>query len=175
MAELLTIGHGERTLDAFLELIDDFEIAVLADIRRFPGSRRHPQFNREALAQALSRHGVRYVWFEALGGRRRSPKGAVSPNAGLRNSAFRSYADYMQTDAFRGALEDLLDLAVQERTAVMCSETLFWRCHRRLLSDLLFARGVTVKHILGKNQLRDHQLTPSAHVRESVVEYPAVS
>lgn len=168
--QLYTIGHSTHSLDELLGLLDRHGIEALADIRRYPGSRKHPHFNRDNLATTLPRAGVEYHWFEALGGRR---KGAGSNrNLGLRNENFRAYADYMATTEFHEAVGRLLGLAGRKRTAYMCSEGLFWRCHRRLVSDDLLARGIVVQHILPDGQLRPHTLTEGARVEGGELSYP---
>jgi uncharacterized protein (DUF488 family) len=128
------------------------------DIRRFPGSRKHPHFNQDNLAAALQESGIDYYWMEALGGRRHQQRDE-SPNVGLENKGFRNYADYMLTDAFLAAVEQLLGVARLRRTAIMCAEGLFWQCHRRLVSDFLVANGVTAQHIMPGGELRPHTLT----------------
>lgn len=171
-SHVFTIGHSNQTLEAFVALLQTHGIEVLVDIRRFPGSRRLPQFNRENLEAALAEAGIRYVWMEALGGRRPKRKDFDSPNVGLRNDSFRNYADYMLTDEFRAAMNELETIAAARRTAIMCSESLFWRCHRRLVSDDLVARGGTVTHIFPGGEARPHALTAEAHVDDGVVTYP---
>jgi uncharacterized protein (DUF488 family) len=169
--DLFTVGHSTHPPDAFLELLAGHGIEALADVRRFPGSRKHPHFNRDCLAAALPAAGVEYRWFEALGGRRK--KGGGPPrNLGLRNESFRNYADYMATPEFQEAAGRLLDLARHKRTAFMCSEGLFWRCHRRLVSDYLLAQGITVQHIMPAGGLRPHTLTEGARVEGGEVSYP---
>ena len=170
--ELYSIGHSTHPLDEFLALLAQHRIELLADIRRFPGSRRYPHFNREDLAAALREAGVGYRWFEALGGRRGKSDQSVSKNAGLRNASFRNYADYMPSQEFSSAVEQLLEAARGQRTALMCSESVFWRCHRRLVSDYLLARGVTVQHIMPSGEIRPHVLTVDAEIEDEVVTYP---
>lgn len=171
-SHVFTIGHSNQTLEAFVALLQTHGIEVLVDIRRFPGSRRLPQFNRENLEAALAEAGIRYVWMEALGGRRPKRKDFDSPNVGLRNDSFRNYADYMLTDEFRAGMNELEALAADKRTAIMCAESVFWRCHRRLVSDDLVARGGTVDHIFPGGEARPHALTAEAHVDDGVVTYP---
>jgi uncharacterized protein (DUF488 family) len=144
--ELFTIGHSTHPLDRFLALLTQHGIKALVDIRRFPGSRKHPQFGRDNLAAALQESGVEYHWLDALGGRRH--KQQESPNLALENKGFRNYADYMLTEDFQEGVEKLLEIARQKQTAIMCAEGLFWRCHRRLVSDFLVASGVMVQHIM---------------------------
>jgi uncharacterized protein (DUF488 family) len=168
---LLTIGHSNHPLARFLALLNQHEVEALVDIRRFPGSRKHPHFNRDSLPAALQQSGVEYHWLEALGGRRHRQQ-SESPNRGLENQGFRNYADYMLTDEFREGVEQLLDVARRKRTAIMCAEGLFWQCHRRLVSDFLMANGVTVQHIMPGGELRPHTLTPGAVVEGGRVTYP---
>ncbi|MGA2171828.1 MAG: DUF488 domain-containing protein [Sedimentisphaerales bacterium] len=157
--ELFTIGHSSRTFDHFLALLREFKIAILVDIRRFPGSRKFPHFNRQSLEKTLPAAGIDYVWLEDLGGRRSGVDIAESPNLGLRHSAFRYYADYMHTDSFRSAVSRLMSVASEKPTAVMCAEKLFWKCHRRLLSDYMVAQGVLVEHIMDSGHLQSHKLS----------------
>ena len=169
--ELFTIGHSNHPFDVFLQLLARHSIEALADIRRFPGSRKHPHFHRDHLASALPKADIEYHWFEALGGRR-GKSGRSSKNFGLRNESFRNYADYMATPQFRKAVERLLELARQQRTALMCSESLFWRCHRRLVSDYLLTRGISIWHILPTSELQPHAMTEGARVEDGEVSYP---
>jgi uncharacterized protein (DUF488 family) len=169
--QLFTIGHSTHPLDGFLRLLARHGIEALADIRRFPGSRKHPHFHRDRLATALPPVGVDYRWFEALGGRRRG-SGGPTTNLGLRNESFRNYADYMATEEFHEAVAQLLELARRKRTAFMCSEGLYWRCHRRLVSDYLLAQGIAVLHIMPDGELRTHSLTEGARIEGGVLGYP---
>jgi len=164
---IYTVGHSTRDLGEFVLLLQHNGIKTLADIRRFPGSRRHPHFSREALERSLPEHGVAYVHFEDLGGRRRP--GADSTNAALKNDQFRAYADYMATPEFHAAVDRLL--AIKGRTAIMCAEAVPWRCHRNLLSDDLVRRGVTVVHIIGSGSTRTHEMNAIASVEGDHVVY----
>ncbi len=168
---VLTIGHSNHPLDRFLALVARHGVEALVDIRRFPGSRKHPHFNRDSLAAALEQSGVEYHWLEDLGGRRPKRR-EQSPNLGLENRGFRNYADYMLTAEFREGVEKLLEVARQKRTAIMCAEGLFWQCHRRLVSDFLAANGVTVQHIMPSGELRPHRLTSGAVIEGGRVTYP---
>jgi uncharacterized protein (DUF488 family) len=169
---LYTIGHSTHPPDVFAGLLARHGVGALADVRRYPGSRKYPHFGRDHLAEALPRSGVEYHWFESLGGRRKGSGGA-SRNLGLRNESFRHYADFMATPEFRGAIERLLDLAGRRPTALMCSEGLYWRCHRRLVADALLARGVEVQHIMPDVALRPHALTEGAAIDvDGSVSYP---
>jgi len=157
-----------------LSLLKEFEVRVVADIRRYPGSRKFPHFNQEIMQRLLDAEGIKYVWFEGLGGRRHTAKNVKSPNTALRSAAFRNYADYMGTGEFRASVEELMSRAGTSRTAIMCAEKLFWRCHRRLLSDYLVARGVEVKHIMEAGRLQTHSLSPGAVVTtDGEVIYPS--
>jgi uncharacterized protein (DUF488 family) len=144
----------------------------LADVRRFPGSRRHPQFNQDALAASLADAGIEYRHFVDLGGRR-SKRLPESPNTAWRVEQFNAYADYMQSDEFLAALDDLIAAASDKRTAIMCSEALPHKCHRRLISDALLTRGWQVRHLLSPKRIDDHQLTPFARVEGIEITYPA--
>ncbi len=166
-----TIGHSNRSLTEFVQLLDGEQIEVVADVRRFPGSRRLPHFGQVALSEALAARGVRYRWFEQLGGRRRPA--ADSPNTAWRNASFRAYADYMQSDVFNAALGELLEFAGQQRIALMCSESLWWRCHRRLIADALLVRNVRVLHIISRTQIAEHALTPPARLERGMLTYSA--
>ncbi len=152
-----TVGHSTRSLADFLGVLATHEISAIADVRRFPGSRRHPHFARDALAGALADVGVGYRWLPGLGGRR-SPR-ADSPHVAWRSESFRAYADHMETPEFRDALASLLELAEERRTAIMCAEAVPWRCHRQLIADALVARGVEVRHVLGPGAPARHRLT----------------
>ena len=170
-ARIYSIGHSTRPFDDFASLLDEFGIAMLVDIRRFPGSRRYPHFNRDHLAQALPARGVSYRWMEELGGRRHSKAVQPSPNIALRNASFRAYADYMLTPPFTAAVDELLAAATHAPLAIMCSEAVYWRCHRRLVSDYLVTRSVVVQHIMGPRQLRPHVLTSGALPQDGKVIY----
>jgi uncharacterized protein (DUF488 family) len=168
---VLTVGHSNHSLERFLALLARHGVEALVDIRRFPGSRKHPHFHQDSLAAAVPKSGVDYHWLGALGGRRRKQRDE-SPNLGLENQGFRNYADYMLTDEFRQGVKTLLEIARRKPTALMCAEGLFWRCHRRLVSDFLVANGVAVQHIMPGGELRPHTLTPGAVVENGQVTYP---
>jgi uncharacterized protein (DUF488 family) len=169
--QLFTIGHSTHPLDRFLALLAQHGIEVLADIRRFPGSRKFPHFNQDNLASTLPEAGIQYRWFEALGGRRKKTNGS-SNNLGLRNESFRNYADYMLTEGFREGVRELLAVAAGKPTALMCSESVFWRCHRRLVADYLLVNGIAVQHIMPSGELRPHTLTKGARVEAGALTYP---
>lgn len=163
MALLYTIGHSTRTHDELLEALKAREIQTLADIRAFPMSRRLPQFNREALEKSLPGSGIRYVWMKELGGYRKKSL-EESPNIGLRNASFRNYADYMLTTQFENSIAGLVTLAQGSRTAYMCAERVYFRCHRMLVSDWLVAHGHEVLHIDGTGPAKLHRLTAEARL-----------
>jgi len=169
---VLTIGHSTRPLDALITLLREHAVERLVDVRAFPRSRRHPQFNIETLPAALAAAGIDYTHLPALGGRR--PVRADSANTAWREPGFRGYADYMETDAFARGLAALLDLAGRQRIAVMCAEAQPWRCHRQLIADALVARGVAVEHIMGPGKRRRHEPPPFARIEQGRVRYPAV-
>jgi uncharacterized protein (DUF488 family) len=173
---VFTIGHSTHSPERFLSLLAQHSIKALADIRRFPGSRKFPHFTRDALGAVLQDVGIDYHWLESLGGRRGKQGDGPSPaNLGLRNTSFRNYADYMQTVAFKDGVAQLLEIAYRKRTALLCAESLYWRCHRRLVSDFLTATGVTVQHILPTGELRAHLLTPGAVIAGERVTYPGAT
>ena len=169
---LYTVGHSNGSLDDLLARLEAAEIRLLVDVRRFPGSRRWPHFNRDSLAVALPARGIAYRHAEALGGRRSVAPGSV--NTAWENASFQGYADHMQTEGFQTAFAGLLGWAEEERTAVMCSELLWWRCHRSLIADAAVARGWTVLHLLsGKTE--PHRLRDFARVEDGQVTYPGPS
>jgi uncharacterized protein (DUF488 family) len=171
--QLFTVGHSTHPPERFLALLAQHGIDALADIRRLPGSRRHPQFNQAELASALQKAGIEYHWLEGLGGRRgKRHDGLPSVNLGLQNASFRNYADYMLAPEFREGVARLLEIAQHKRTALMCAESLFWRCHRRLVSDFLIANEMTVQHIMPTGELRPHTLTQGAVIEDRQVTYP---
>ncbi|HET9708218.1 MAG TPA: DUF488 domain-containing protein [Gemmatimonadales bacterium] len=168
-----TIGHSTREFPEFLRLLESQGIGHLVDVRRYPASRRHPQYARAALEEALLAAGIAYTHEQDLGGRRQ-PR-PDSPHSGWRSPSFRGYADYMDTDAFQAALGRLIALASESRTAVMCAEAVPWRCHRQLIADALVARGHDVGHILSETRVDAHRLTPFARIEsDGRVRYPAV-
>ena len=165
MAPLFTIGHGTRSLEEFLQTLRDAGIRRLIDVRRFPGSRRHPHFSRAALQHSLHEAGLGYEWRgEELGGRRRPLEN--SRHRAWRNASFRAYADHMDTPEFRAALDELLIEATTEKISVMCAETLWWRCHRRLIADAAVLRGSQVIHLLSPASSQEHVVTRQARASE---------
>ena len=170
MRRIYTIGHSTRALEELVALLREHGVKRLADIRRYPGSRRYPHFSREALEISLPERGIEYVHIPELGGRRRP--NADSPNTALQNEQFRAYADHMATEEFRRAVDGLV--AFEGRTAVMCAEAVPWRCHRNLLSDELLRRGCEVVHILGRGQAKRHEMTPWARLAGDCITYPGL-
>jgi uncharacterized protein (DUF488 family) len=168
-AAVWTIGHSTRTLEAFLAVLAAHELQAIADVRRFPGSKRYPHFAREALEQSLADAGIEYLWLPELGGRRR-PR-PDSPNTAWRNEAFRGYADHIDTAEFGQGYSQLVALATRLRTAMMCSELLWWRCHRSLISDALRVSGIEVIHILGIDKTTPHPYTSPARVVDGELTY----
>lgn len=167
-----TIGHSTRTIDEFVALLQQHEIALLADVRRFPGSRRLPHFHTDALQASLAARGIDYQWFPGLGGRRRAAKD--SPNDGWRNAAFKGYADHLHSEEFQDAFASLCEAACQRRTALMCAELLWWRCHRSLVSDVLKFHGAEVLHIQDEKHLSQHPYTAPARKVGGQLAYPSM-
>jgi uncharacterized protein (DUF488 family) len=167
--EIWTIGHSTHTIAGLLQMLKAHRIEVVADIRRFPGSRRLPQFNKDELSQSLNSNLIQYFHFEALGGRR-SPK-KDSKNTGWRVAAFRGYADYMQSETFREEVEKLESMASAQRLAYMCSEAVWWSCHRALLSDYLKHRGWSVWHIMSAAKTELHPWTKPARIKDGNLVY----
>lgn len=168
--QVLTVGHSTRSIEDFINLLKSHGVTMLADVRTVPRSRHNPQFNSIDLQESLRAEGIGYVHMPALGGLRH-PR-PDSPNGAWRNESFRGYADYMQTPEFEQALSNLIDLAEQERVAIMCAEAVPWRCHRSLIGDALSVRGIEVEDIMSPTRLDEHILTPWAHVEGTRVSYP---
>lgn len=164
MPPVFTIGHSTRPIEELLALLAENEVELLVDVRRFPGSRRHPQFSRDALASSLQAAGIEYRHEPRLGGRRNARP--YSPHTAWRVDAFRGYADHMETAEFQEALETLIHLSREKTVAILCAEAVPWRCHRRLISDALVARGLEVRHILGPRRADPHEIDPNARVLE---------
>jgi uncharacterized protein (DUF488 family) len=171
MTVVYTIGHSTRSADEFIRVLQAFQIEVLADIRTVPRSRRNPQYDQEALKELLAHHNIGYVHSKTLGGLRRAKKDSV--NTAWENASFRGYADYMQTDEFARALDELVEHATEETTAIMCAEAVPWRCHRSLVGDALLVRGVDVLDIMSEKSAKPHKLTPWARVDGFQITYPA--
>lgn len=169
MKKIWTIGHSTRTLEEFLAMLHSFDISVLADVRNFPGSKRYPHFNKEPLADALLSEQIDYLHFKDLGGRRKPVMGSV--NTAWRNDAFRGYADYMQSETFQKALDDLKAIASNRSTAYMCSEAVWWSCHRSLISDQLKSEGWEVLHIMDTGKASEHPYTKPARIVDGRLSY----
>lgn len=164
-----TVGHSTRSLNTFLALLAHYQIEAVADVRRFPGSRRQPQYAQAALGSALAERGIAYHWIVALGGRRRPQPD--SPNIAWRNASFRGYADYIASTEFAEGLNELLDIAAHRRTAIMCAEAVWWRCHRALIADALCVRGIEVVHILDETHAVAHPYTSPARIVQGRLSY----
>ena len=174
MTEIYTIGHSTRSITELTELLQEYSIDLLVDVRRFPGSKRHPQFNRGNLEDSLPGADIDYRHEERLGGRRGNPS-KESPNGGWDSKGFQAYADHLLSAEAREALDELIAKAEAKQTAVMCAEAVPWRCHRQVIADHLVARGHTVIHILGPGQSAPHGLRPMAEVRKNgSVIYPSL-
>jgi uncharacterized protein (DUF488 family) len=168
MEKIWTIGHSTRTSEEFIGVLTAHSIRRLADVRQFPASRRYPQFNKATLADSLAGHGISYLHFLELGGRRK-PR-PDSHNTAWRNASFRGYADYMETPGFRDGIKRLMELAM-ENTAIMCAEAVWWRCHRSLIADYLKVRGIEVLHIVDQKKVEPHSFTSAARVVNGELSY----
>lgn len=171
---MMTIGHSTLSIEAFLRALKENGVETLIDVRRFPGSRRHPQFSQAALFRSLEEVGIRATWREGLGGRRKAQP--HSKNTGWKNESFRGYADYMQTAEFKAEIDCLLGLPELANTIVMCAEAVPWRCHRSLIADAVLARGQQVDDVLvkpdGESTRKPHKMTSFAQVEGGRVWYP---
>jgi uncharacterized protein (DUF488 family) len=171
LRKIWTIGHSTRTFEELVDLLRHYEIEAVADVRRFPGSRRYPYFQRDELAVSLPAQGIAYQWIPKLGGRR--PVHRDSPNTAWRNASFRGYADYMASTEFAEGLDELLRFAEAQRTAMMCAEAVWWRCHRSMLADLLSVRGIEVIHIIDERHGNPHPYTGPARIVDGQLTYEA--
>jgi uncharacterized protein (DUF488 family) len=168
---VFTIGHSTRPVETFLAMLAANQITLLVDVRTVPRSRHNPQYNRDTLPASLQAVGIRYLHMPGLGGLRHPRPDSV--NDGWRNDSFRGYADYMQTPEFAENLTQLMDMAREERVALMCAEAVPWRCHRSLIADALLVRGIPVEDILSATKTQPHKLTPFAVVQGATITYPA--
>jgi uncharacterized protein (DUF488 family) len=168
--KIFTIGHSTLPIGKFTELLKDNDIDILVDIRSIPGSGANPQFNAENLKRALEKAGIDYVWIKDLGGRRYG-LGKKSPNVCWNNASFRGYADYMMTDGFRNGINELEKQMKGHTAAIMCAESLYWRCHRIMVSDYLKSIGHSVIHVLSNGELRPHEYTECAKVKRGKLTY----
>ncbi len=164
-----TIGHSTHPINDFIAMLRAHEIELLGDVRHFPGSRRFPHFNRDALCESLAAQHIDYAHFPELGGRR-SPR-PDSRNTAWHHPAFRGYADYMETEPFHDGIARLLDCAKKQRTAIMCAEAVWWRCHRSLISDYLKARGIEVRHIFNTTKTEEHPYTSAVRIIDGELSY----
>jgi uncharacterized protein (DUF488 family) len=167
--EVWTIGHSTRTLEHFVEMLHAFDIKMLVDIRSFPGSRRVPQFNKENLVTSMPANNIEYLHLKSLGGRR--PVHKDSKNTAWKHPAFRGYADYMETDEFKNGIEALESIALKQRTAYMCSEAVWWSCHRSMVSDYLKLHDWTVYHIMETGKATEHTYTQPAKIIKGQLSY----
>mgnify|MGYP003295859058 CR=1 FL=1 len=168
-----TIGHSTRTLDSFIAMLQSFAITQLVDVRHFPGSRKFPHFNKDVLMETLPKAGIKYIHLEALGGRRKAAPD--SQNTAWRHAAFKGYADYMETGAFEQGMQELEQMALQVPTAYMCSEAVWWRCHRSMISDYLKVKGWNVQHIMELAKAKEHPFTAPAQVVDGRLFYGPAS
>jgi len=166
---LFTIGHGARPIEELVAVLEGAGIERLVDVRTAPGSRKHPQYGKDALAERLEAAGIEYAWRRDLGGWRKPDPD--SPNTALTSPGFRGYADYMSSETFDRAASWLIGSARERLTAFMCAETLWWRCHRRMLADALVARGCTVVHLMGAGRSEAHRLHPAARIADGRMIY----
>jgi uncharacterized protein (DUF488 family) len=166
-----TIGHSTRAIEELIDLLQAHAVSRVVDVRTVPRSRHNPQFNKDSLPDSLKKAGLGYVHMPGLGGLRHARRDSI--NAGWRNASFRGYADYMQTPEFEQSLEELIQLAKQERIAIMCAEAVPWRCHRSLIADALLVRGILTEDIMSPTRHQVHALTPFAKVRGTTITYPA--
>ncbi len=166
---IYTVGHSTHTLDEFIAMLKSFQIETVVDIRSFPGSRKFPQFNKEALEISLPEHQLHYLHLKNLGGRRKA--NLDSKNTVWHHPAFRGYADYMETDSFKEGINELEKIALQQCTVYMCSEAVWWRCHRSMVSDYLKAEGWKVMHIMGVGKATEHPYTQPAKILNGKLTY----
>lgn len=167
---IYTIGHSTRTQHELIDLLNQFAVGLLVDVRTIPRSRHNPQFNRDELQNAVPAAGIEYSHRPELGGLRKPAKD--SPNQGWKNSGFRGFADYMMTSEFQRAVQLLIDASAEKQISIMCAEAVYWRCHRMLISDALIIRGIQVAHILNKGRTEPHKLTNFAKVEGTNITYP---
>ena len=167
--EVWTIGHSTRSSEEFAAILLTHKIKVLVDVRSFPGSRRYPQFNKTSLAETLPEIGITYAHLPSLGGRRKPT--VDSKNTAWKNASFRAYADYMETGEYKQGIEGLLEVAGRDRTAIMCAEAVWWRCHRSLIADYLKAQGLLVTHIIDSTHTQPHPYTSAARIVEGRLSY----
>lgn len=171
-ARVFTIGHSTREFEEVVEMLRAHGVQTLVDVRSYPSSRKFPQWNQDSIKASLP-DDIDYRWIKKLGGRRHTPAGTPTPNTGWRVKAFRDYADYMATDDFSEGLRELLELADEQVVAIMCSEAVPWRCHRRLITDALLQHDVAVTDIISPSSVRPAAMTQFARVRDGILVYPS--
>ncbi len=170
MSTVYTIGHSTRTIDEFVKILQSQKIETVVDVRTIAASRHNPQYNEAELRRSLSQEGIGYIRMKGLGGLRHTTKASI--NTAWHNAAFRGYADYMQTKEFAENIEQLIKIAVEKRTAIMCAEAVPWRCHRSLIGDALLVRNIEVVDIMNEKASRPHALTPFAQIDGARITYP---
>jgi uncharacterized protein (DUF488 family) len=170
-ARIFTVGHSNRSIRDFIELLKAYKLKLVIDVRTIPKSRHNPQFGEKRLANSLAKAGIEYIWMSGLGGLRPTSKDSV--NKAWRNKSFRGYADYMQTEEFKKNLKKLINKSKRKRLTIMCAEAVPWRCHRSLVADALLVHGYPAEEIFSKTNHRPHRLTPFAQVRGKNITYPA--
>ncbi len=167
---IFTIGHSNRPIEKFIEMLQAHGVAFVVDVRTIPRSRHNPQYNSDALAETLLKSGIAYEHLQELGGLRHAKKD--SANTAWESASFRGFADYMQTKEFGSGLDRLIEIAKSRPAAIMCAEAVPWRCHRSLIGDALLTRGVTVLDVMSKRSVKEHTMTPWAEVKGVTVTYP---
>jgi len=167
---IYTVGHSTRTFDELVNILHEYDISILIDVRSMPRSRHTPQFNKQSLVQTLPKRDITYKHLSKLGGLRRTTKDSI--NKGWRNTSFRGYADYMQTTEFKEGLDELLSLAQSGTVAIMCAEAVPWRCHRSMIGDALLVHAMRVKDIFDLHKVQDEKITSFAHVNGTRITYP---
>lgn len=164
-----TIGHSTNTLEKFVGILKSYDIETVADVRSLPGSRKYPQYNKENLEESLPENGIKYIHISKLGGRRKVSKYSI--NTGWRHPAFRGYADYMETLEFKNGINELISIVMKSRTAIMCAESLWWRCHRSIIADYLKLNGWKVIHIFSDHKIEEHTYTQPAKIINGKLDY----
>ncbi len=168
--QIFTVGHGTRSIEELIELLKTYKVERIVDVRTIPRSRYNPQFNKDILTKSLKKVHIGYIHIKGLGGLRHAKKDSV--NMAWRNASFRGFADYMQTEDFKKNIERLIKIAKQKKIVIMCAESVPWRCHRSLIADALFVRGIQVKHIMNRKTCNDHNLVSWAKVKDFQLTYP---
>lgn len=167
---IYTIGHSTHPIDEFINILQAYEIGLVVDVRTIPRSRHNPQFNEDELKETLGKKNIAYIRLEKLGGLRHTTKASI--NTAWKNSSFRGFADYMQTEEFHTGIEQLIKLASNKQTVIMCAEAVPWRCHRSLIGDALVIRDIQVEDIMSEKATKAHEITPWAKVEDVTITYP---